>query len=382
MRARARARIVGVAIGAALFASPFVACNALTHIGDYNVDCSGCIAGQCRDQYAACVLDAKCRTASGCFQACAQTGSIESCTSECQGDAGKDDPAGKMVTCIVENCVNLCFGGGPNPPPDSGGSDTTTSDAPIDGSCDIGALPPIDMRICGATRGNPMLGMSTPPPALAPFCVDRTEVTIDDYQAFVDAVKDPCGQPPGCEWNTSYAAQMPPPPDGGARPGTLPVSGVDWCDAFMYCKWAGKHLCGGIPGGPSPSTDPKADQWSFACMGLPPGNAYPYGASYMSGYCNDSQAPPPAGHPEMVATRTICHGTSAPFTQIFDMSGNIAEWTDSCLITDPTHPAATDLCSVRGGAFLDHDPAIACAANVPHPRNTASGAIGFRCCAP
>src|SRR5271155_845872 len=79
------------------------------------------------------------------------------------------------------------------------------------------------------------------------YCIDRLEVTNQAYAEFladVDAAAPQ--QPPGkCEWNADYAPAAA--VDAGAD---LPVLGVDWCDAYAYCAWANKRLCGAMDGGP------------------------------------------------------------------------------------------------------------------------------------
>jgi Sulfatase-modifying factor enzyme 1/Putative metal-binding motif len=63
-------------------------------------------------------------------------------------------------------------------------------------------------------------------------------------------------------------------------------------------------------------------------------------------------------------------------TQIWDMSGNVAEWTGSCLTV-----LGKQYCRVRGGSYLSQGPAVACnfsfVLNVPDFLNFD---LGFRCC--
>ena len=48
----------------------------------------------------------------------------------------------------------------------------------------------------------------------------------------------------------------------------FPVVGVNWCQAYGFCKSAGKRLCGRIGGGANAFTDyasAAASQWYNAC---------------------------------------------------------------------------------------------------------------------
>src|SRR5579859_3708482 len=111
------------------------------------------------------------------------------------------------------------------------------------------------------------------------FCVDSTEVTIDQYKEFLVAKAGNVGaQPASCvSWNTSLVPGGWPP----SAPGNTPIVNVNWCQAFLYCEWAGKRLCGNPDGGAADPTrwnDPAESQWYRACSinndGL---HIYPYG---------------------------------------------------------------------------------------------------------
>jgi len=105
------------------------------------------------------------------------------------------------------------------------------------------------------------------------FCIDATEVTQAQYQAFLASKNgDTTGQPAACGWNTSFqpfaSCNFAP-----ATRASQPVSGVDWCDAYAFCAWTGKQMCGRIGGGarsgaksaPAPSREPAKSQWTAAC---------------------------------------------------------------------------------------------------------------------
>jgi sulfatase modifying factor 1 len=205
------------------------------------------------------------------------------------------------------------------------------------------------------------------------FCIDDLEVDREDFNAFLgDPTRDGGGPPPPspkCDGNVL-------PPMFTADPNH--PANVDWCDAWMFCAWAGKRLCGKIDGGgwSTSSTDwvdPALDQWSFACRGGSPGTNFPYGADYVAGECNDT------GALMDDKTHLECAGppTPAHFDFVWDMSGNVAEWVDACDDTAPFH------CQIRGGYYASTAPdGYACDANNSVEVTTNADWVGFRCCYP
>ncbi len=164
------------------------------------------------------------------------------------------------------------------------------------------------------------------------------------------------------------------------------VACVDWCDAAAYCKWEGKHLCGRIDGvgsnPPASFADASKSAWYRACshagdFDLPYGNVYD--GQKCIGLDNTAIHPVAVPH-------TDCEGG---YSGLYDMSGNVAEWEDSCA----ADAAATDQCLTRGGSYLDTNqsvgsaPSLLCNSNVhgaplaaTKPRSTRDKEIGFRCC--
>ena len=228
---------------------------------------------------------------------------------------------------------------------------------------------------CRGTAGPAMVSIAD---AGVSFCIDATEVTRAQYAAFLLANGSvPSGQPARCAWNTSYtpASQWPPSPSEGA----LPVVEVDWCDAYAFCAWAGKRLCGSIAGAPLPTSDSldfTQSRWMYACTagGM---HAYAYGDTFDATRCNT--------HTAGLVDAGSLPGCVGGFPGIFDMSGNAEEWEDSCDLD--AGAGAIDTCRIRGGSFNDGTPASTYACNVSSQsfllaRSTTTMDIGFRCCSP
>ena len=163
-------------------------------------------------------------------------------------------------------CTLLEETGGLSGPPEP--SEAGVADAAADGSVTRvadgapaeDALAAFDEATPCPTNGGVMANVGT-------HRIDKTEATIREYGAFLRMFPDAgaveaSDQPAYCRWNTD-------PRHGDFINGDVkPVTEVDWCDAFAFCRWAGKRLCGGRKGGPVPfdrSTDPSDSQWQYAC---------------------------------------------------------------------------------------------------------------------
>jgi sulfatase modifying factor 1 len=221
---------------------------------------------------------------------------------------------------------------------------------------------------CPVTSGPTMVSVGA-------FCVDSTEVTQAQYGQFVEAGVSAATQPTFCSWNTSYTptGQWPP----SATTLDVPVTSVDWCDAYAYCAWAGKRMCGQIGGGPvapSVDNDAGASQWLYACTH--DGQfVYPYGNTYGPTTCNGIDANGGAQTVEASDAFPACVGG---YPGIYDMSGNVREWEDSC----SGMTGQNDMCNERGGSVNNGQGNLMCATPQINPRSDQNDHLGIRCCAP
>jgi len=130
------------------------------------------------------------------------------------------------------------------------------------------------------------------------FYIDKYEITNGQYKIFIDATGH--SAPP--HWKNGNF------PEGQEN---YPVVNVSYYDALKYAKWAGKRL-------------PTEEEWEKAARGTD-GRIYPWGNEWKKdcanvklwhGLFNSLQ---PVG--------SYKDGVS-PYG-VFDLSGNVAEWTDS-----------------------------------------------------
>jgi len=158
--------------------------------------------------------------------------------------------------------------------------------------------------------------------ALSAFYLDRTEVTVGDYQRFVAATG---ALPP---WRVQ--------PDSA-----LPVTGVMWAEAMAYCAWKA----------PGRARLPTEEEWEAAARGSA-AHRYPWGPDWVTGAANTQGAkrarPAPVG--------SYPHGASPLGIQ--DLIGNVWEWTKSPAAAYPggaTPPRSEGMYVIRGGAYNTPD---------------------------
>lgn len=209
------------------------------------------------------------------------------------------------------------------------------------------------------------------------FCIDSTEVPRKAYANWIATQPSTTSQDTYCAFNTDFTPNS---TSGDCTTAQFlddlaPQTCVDWCDAQAFCKGQGKRLCGqvGGPGGVVPGSSKVAllSQWYAACTNGGT-RKHPYG-SFAAGKCNDASAG--TGEPAKVPYASgACPGGVAA---LYDMSGNVAEWIDSCTASK----GASDQCLIFGGSYLSSaSEALSCDGSSSASRNTPSASVGFRCC--
>ena len=263
--------------------------------------------------------------------------------------------------------------GGPDPDGAASEPDGSTSDAlvPTDSGTDADAnVSSFDPDATCPSKGGAMVNVGA-------FCIDSTEVTVVAYHDLEQAANAGIlpAQPAFCSWNTSYAQQLAP-----GSSDLSPAVYIDWCDAYAFCRFSGKRLCGAVAGGPTSTTQfasPSASQWDYACTSNG-ANAFVYGNTYQPKTCRGADFGDFFDYPAEVRNAPGCRAPNAPFTGVYDLNGNAEEWEDAC------NASVDDLdrCRVRGGDRQAPADAAACASDRTSERRETSIFRGFRCCWP
>lgn len=210
------------------------------------------------------------------------------------------------------------------------------------------------------------------------FCIDTTEVTQSQYEAWLESGPSTDGQGAACEGNDDFTPTCRWEP---GRYGDQPVVCVDWCDAKAFCEAAGKRLCGAIGGGDyafEDYADAATSEWFAACSS---GGAheYTYGDELDTQTCRgaDAETHETWGYVD-VGSLSECHSPAAEYAEVFDLSGNAAEWDGACEGDDPDAG-----CRIRGGSFEHNTIGLRCAMGerLAWPRMRKVVSVGFRCCA-
>jgi serine/threonine protein phosphatase PrpC/formylglycine-generating enzyme required for sulfatase activity len=152
-------------------------------------------------------------------------------------------------------------------------------------------------------------------PDIPTFYIDRTEVSVADYMACVEAgaCREPLVEPEPDDYLTSPQYQ------------TYPMRWLSWQAAQAYCAWAGKRL-------------PTQQEWEKAARGAD-GRLYPWGDDWNEAdavYQGNVQMSGPYPVPDPVDARP----TGASPYGALNMAGNLLEWT-------------ADENVARGGSYMD-----------------------------
>ena len=177
---------------------------------------------------------------------------------------------------------------------------------------------------------------------LAPYYLDRTEVTVSAFRAF---------QP---NYKPVFTGD------------DLPATNVSWQDAHDYCASVGKRL-------------PTEAEWERGCRGVQR-YAYGYGQIYdvkkaRTGLALDDGP---------VAVNTLDVGASG----LVAMTGNVWEWCDDWYGRDTyqqrldgeiDRPSTGDQHVLRGGAWYSNEQAARCTHRPGNVKKMRDPSFGFRC---
>jgi len=214
----------------------------------------------------------------------------------------------------------------------------------------------------GCTKEDPVCAPHERPPhrvSVAPFDLDRREVTGDDYKACVEA--GACVRPPdtpGCPARYSSS-------------GGLPVACVSWEEARGFCAWAGKRL-------------PSESEWEYAARAGFEDRWFWWGEKYDWMHANNLGV---GGRDQW--REAAPQGSFGPDPYgLFDMIGNAAEWVEDCYHSSylgaPKDGSAREEKGCerrvrRGGSWKDDATLLRVSARLGIVASDRDRSLGFRC---
>lgn len=214
-----------------------------------------------------------------------------------------------------------------------------------------------------------------------PFCMDATEVTVAAYRKCVDS--GTCTIPQLNDLNSNFRTEY--------HRDDHPINMVNFAQAKHFCESAGKAL-------------PSEAQFEWAA-GHGDGRVYPWGDETPT--CDNGMADfTPGGSPHSDPAGDVgCHGggtskvtahpkgkSSWPAGDLYDLGGNLWEWTNDCYVSYPdgkvvdpspqAHPSVPGECYVRalrGGGWNRSKEALKVTWRAGSKKTYRVPGLGFRC---
>lgn len=207
------------------------------------------------------------------------------------------------------------------------------------------------------------------------FWIARTEVTVDQFAAFVEATgyrttAEEAGSShvwTGPGWEDVAGASWRAPHGPGSsveNKQNHPVTHISWTDAQFFSNWAGVRL-------------PTEAEWEKACRGDEDSRFYPWGKNWPDKRRANFNMNVSMNVGDTTAVGSYPAGKS-PYG-LLDMSGNVWEWTQTKWRWDYNTPADNSgqrnaQRVVRGGSFLGDAGYVRCAFRYsPNIRDDGSG---------